>query len=408
MRSIMKATGITAEFNPLHKGHAYVMEEARRLTDCDAVVVAMSGGYVQRGEPAVCDKWARAQMALRCGADLVVEIPTLFCLGNASQYAGAGVAILEALGCSHIAFGSESGDPDLIKQVAGRLVNERDSLAAGISDLLSSGLSYPAARERVYRDMRLAEGVEETDIEAELGLMRTPNDILALEYLMNMKSAEPLAVKRIETASASEIRNALGSDTSESDVIGSEIKGSIPASAQKIMDNTQLTFPDDWTDVLRYAVMSADAAEIEDCPSGGEGLANLLKKAVKSESTWTGIVKAVKSRRYTYTRISRLCMQTVLGITRTDYPYEKPAYIRVLGITDKGRALLSEIRNEEKCSLPVITNINKEAGVLTEDAARLLDLDIHAAYIYNLVTGRDVNGDSDHRKIPVMVSKIGS
>lgn len=391
----MKVTGITAEFNPLHNGHAYVMEEARRITDCDAVVIAMSGDYVQRGEPAVCDKWKRAETALSCGADLVVEIPTLFCLGNAAQYAKAGVTMLEALGCSHIAFGSESGDTELIIQVADRLMKDKDALSEGISGLLPSGISYPAARERVYRDIRLSEGAAENEIGAELGLLRTPNDILALEYLTNIRSAEPLAVKRIDTSSASDIR----------EVMGSGLPDSIPAAAQMILMDSKLTFPDDWTDVLRYAVMSADAAEIEDCPSGGEGLANFLKKAVKTENSWADIVKAVKSKRYTYTRISRLCMQTVLGITRSEYPHEAPSYIRVLGFTEKGRSLLSEIRSEESCSLPVITNVNKEAGSLPEDAVKMLDLDVHAAYIYNLITGRDVNGESDHRKIPVMVSK---
>ena len=142
---------------------------------------------------------------------------------------------------------------------------------------------------------------------------------------------------------------------------------------------------------------------IEDCPSGGEGLANLMKSVILTEEKWNHFVRRVHSKRYTYSRISRLCMQTLLGITRNEYAGICPGYIRVLGFNETGRALLGEMKREESASLPVITNINKEADQLDENSKKLLALDIHASDIYNLACGLDANENSDHIRRPVMV-----
>jgi len=398
---MIKATGITAEYNPLHNGHVFHMEEARRLTGCDALVVAMSGDYVQRGEPAISDKWARTGSALASGADLVVEIPVICCLGDAGRYASAGVSLLEALGCSNIAFGSESADADQLVRTADFLCSNKKIIADIISDLTSDGMSYPAAR---------AEAVSR--LGGDVHIPETPNDILALEYVMSMKHAVPVPVKRSGSGyndpltegrgyqSAAAVRDILregGDDALD------KCRVYVPEASHKMLADTGLTFPDDWTNVLRYSVMSMSPDEIEACPSGGEGLANLLKKAVMEFDTWYGIISAVKSKRYTYTRISRLCMQVVIGISRDKFTKDKPLYIRVLGFTDKGRQLLSEIKRKADCPLPVITNINRESGLLDDEAAAMLRLDVHAADIYNLVTGRDTREFSDHRMGPVQI-----
>ena len=403
----MKVTGITAEYNPLHKGHEYHIAETKKRTGCDALVVAMSGDYVQRGEPAVTDKWTRAAMALDAGADLVIEIPVLFSLGNALGFARAAVTILEEAGCSTISFGSESGDIEMLLKISGMIKASYDEISAGISALVSEGLSYPSARTRVYAEMRkLRDGAPASEINRELAVLSDPNDILALEYLMQMKKAEPVAVLRegdgySQTsaggngfASAAAVRNSLYN--------GEDIAQLVPSYAHERLMSGDLTFSDEWTGILRYALMSSGPDSIEDCPSGGEGLGNLLKAAAHKEDSWDGMISAAKSKRYTYTRISRLCMQAVLGITRSSYPYEEPLYLRVLGFSGKGRELLSELRSDSGRSLPVITNINKESGNLSYDARKMLGLDVHSSDIYNLVTGRDTATSSDHVMRPVM------
>ena len=171
------------------------------------------------------------------------------------------------------------------------------------------------------------------------------------------------------------------------------------AEKQKALEEEKLTFPDEWMTILRYAAMVTPADAIEDCPSGGEGLGNLIKQYAAEAESWEDMVKAVKSKRYTYTRISRLCVQLILGISRRKYSAQEPQYIRVLGFSEKGRSVLSGRKNSEGDILPVITNINKEAHRLTEEAADMLALDVKAADVYNLLTGRG-SEYSDHVRRP--------
>lgn len=404
----MIAAGITAEYNPLHNGHVYHIQKTRELTGCDAVVVAMSGDYVQRGEPALMDKWTRANLALEGGADLVIEIPVLACLGNAKQYANASVKLLESLGCvRHISFGSECGDEEILRSITDFFSEHKKEFEQEIMKLSRQGYNYPVARARAYMSLR---GMTEDEAFKELQVLGSPNDILGLEYISAIRRATPLVIKRegagysdpydiqFEYQSASTLRNFA--------LDGRDISRYVPEATADAVMNTHLTGPDRdyWFNLLRYAVMSAPAELIEDCPSGGEGLANLLKSHAPEAYSWSKLVRLVKSRRYTYTRISRLCMQIVLGIMRYNYrDLYDPQYVRVLGFNQKGRELLSEIRKSESSELPVITNINKERQLLSESAQKMLDLDVHAADIYNIATGRNVAESSDHRIVPIIV-----
>lgn len=412
----MKAAGITAEYNPLHNGHLYHIEETRRLTDCDAVVVAMSGDYVQRGEPAVMDKWMRTEHALRSGADLVLEIPVLFCLGNAGQYADAAVRTLEATGkVSHISFGSESGDPLSLIRIARTFRDHENEIEDAVRSIRDKGFSYPAARTLAYSEIRASIKGTEADSDPEIlndiRILNKANDILGIEYIKTMKNAEPVIIRRegagygdpyderivYQNASAIRVQTLEGRDVSRY----------VPECTSESLKTCHLTGPDldRWFDALRYAVLSTDAEIIEDCPSGGEGLASLLKASAGSAGSWTALIRHIKSKRYTYTRLSRLCMQLVLGISRSRYDIDRPEYIRVLGFSDTGRKLLAEMRDEESASLPVIINVNKSAGSLNEKASALLKLDMHAADIYNLMTTGEIGACSDHIHPPVIIKK---
>jgi len=411
---MLKAAGITAEYNPLHNGHVYHIDETRRVTGCDAVVVAMSGDYVQRGEPAIMDKWVRAEHALKSGADLVIEIPALFCLGNAGQYAGAAVRILEATGkVSHISFGSESGDAEALTRIARTLRDYEQEIEAAVRSIRGMGFSYPAARSLAYSKVRAAIKGTDPDTDPEIlrdiRILDKANDILAIEYIKALKNAEPAVIRREGTGYSDPYderivyQNASALRTQHFD--GHDISRYIPAYTAESLKKCHLTGPDcdKWFDALRYAVISTDAEIIEDCPSGGEGLAFLLKESAVSASSWTEMVRHVKSKRYTYTRLSRLCMQLLLGISRRKYDIDAPEYIRVLGFNETGRALLSEMRDEDTTSLPVIINVNKSVKSLDEKAASLLQLDMHASDVYNLMTTGEIGSCSDHRHPPVIL-----
>ncbi len=414
---MLKAAGITAEYNPLHNGHAFHIEETRRITGCDAVVVAMSGDYVQRGEPAVMDKWVRTGHALRSGADLVLEIPVLYCLGNAGQYAGAAVRILEATGkVKSISFGSESGDAGSLIRIARYFRDYESEIEESVRSVRGKGFSYPAARALAYSEVVSSVKGTDPDTDPEIindiRLLDKANDILGIEYIKAMTAAEPVVIRREGAGygdpydekttyqSASALRTQL--------FAGRDISRYVPECTAESLISCHLTGPDrdKWFDALRYAVLSADAELIEDCPSGGEGLASLLKESAAYASSWTELVRHIKSKRYTYTRLSRLCMQLVLGISRSRYDIAMPEYIRVLGFNDRGRELLAEMRDDESADLPVIINVNKSAGSLNEKAAALLKLDMHAADIYNLMTKGEIGSLSDHIHSPVNNKEI--
>ena len=410
----MKACGIIAEYNPLHNGHVYHLEQARLLTGADAVVVAMSGDHVQRGEPAIIDKWTRTELALKSGADLVIEIPALFCLGNAGQYAGAGVRLLEATGkVSHIAFGSETDDAEPLKRIAETLRDKNAEIDSIILKMRDKGLSYPAARELAYAQMRAAlKGTDpesDSEILGDRNLFDKPNAILAVEYIKAMRMAEPVVIHRkgagysdpYDENAAYQSASAIRTQTFD----GLDAGRFVPECTAEALKKCHLTGPDrdKWFDALTYAVLSTDAEIIEDCPSGGEGLANLMKSSLGEANSWTSFIKKIKSKRYTYTRLSRLCMQLLLGITRSKYDISEPEYIRVLGTNEKGRKLLAEMRDDGSADLPVIINVNKSMGDLSEKAQKLLELDMHATDIYNLMTGADIREGSEHRHAPVIM-----
>ena len=405
----MKAVGIIAEYNPLHNGHVYHIKEAKKIAGSDVVVVAMSGDYVQRGEPAILDKWERARLAIENGVDIVMEIPVYYCLGNAKQYGAAGVFLLESLGnVTHLAFGSETGNINKLRRIANNLRKNASDIEREIKLFSKEGLSYPKARAAAYAKVCAYNNAEYTpeDISMDVSILEGSNDILALEYIMACDEIEPIAITRIGAGyhdSVDEIR-LFQSATGIRKIVkeGKDIESYVPANTVSVLNNSISTYPDKWLDLLKFCVLTASADKIDRCPSGGEGIGNRMKAVIADATTWDGFVRAVKSKRYTYTRISRLCMQLILDIDRKKYERCIPAYIRILGLSDKGRDMLSEVKKNKKNKLPVITNINKEFEEVGVVGNLLVNLDVHAADIYNLTTGRDISANSDHRVTPII------
>ena len=247
---MLKAAGITAEYNPLHNGHVYHIGETRRVTGCDAVVVAMSGDYVQRGEPAIMDKWVRTEHALRSGADLVLEIPVLFCLGNAGQYASAAVKILEATGkVSHISFGSESGDGEALVRIAKVFRDNGSEIEAAIRSIRGKGFSYPVARALAYSEVMADKKGTDPDSDPEIlndiQILNKANDILAVEYIRAMRNAEPAVIHRegagygepLDERMVYQSASALRTQVLE----GVDISGYVPGSAADALKTCQMT-----------------------------------------------------------------------------------------------------------------------------------------------------------------------
>ena len=364
--------GIVCEYNPFHNGHLYHINETRRRTAADAVVCAMSGDFVQRGAPAVMDKWDRAGIALRHGADVVFEIPVRYALVGTLQ------------------------------RVAQRLADGGAPLEERIRDLGRTGLSYPAAREAAYFE-RYSNA---PSVREDLAVLRSPNDLLAVSYLSACRSLQPIAIPRMG-AGHDEITSTEEPYLSASQ-LRQELQGGKDISASVPYDPSGVPFynaEDKLFDIVRYRLLTIDPDTISFAPSGGEGLGNRLVEAARYASDLDDLILRTKSKRYTYTHVSRLIMELLLDIRNDEPSATEPGYLRVLGATAKGRKLLGAVRRKGENQLPIITNINKERGAFTGNALADLDLDIRAADLYHLLCGQEIAQKSDYKITPIMVDK---
>lgn len=376
----MRITGIIAEYNPFHNGHKYQIDTVRQT--CDAVVVIMSGSMVQRGDVAVFDKWARTKAALANGADLVIELPVCFALSCAERFAYGAVYILNALGTvDNICFGSECGDIDALRLAADAISDESVQISARIKQLMDSGMSYPSAREKAF------DGIIPSE------LLREPNNILAIEYLRALKklgsTITPFTVARhivghnsSDThsgfASASAIRAMLYSSKSIADYV--------PRISADTENMYRLSYLDTAVTAFLRTVSSERLRDINDV---SEGLENRIILSAKHNSTIDAISEEIKTKRYTMSRIRRILLSSLIGLDK-NLCAQEPSYIRVLGMSKIGCALLS--LSKRHASLPIITktaDFDRSNEMFRKD---ILSTDISALCCDNpsmRVSGRD-------------------
>lgn len=393
----LKSVGIIAEYNPFHNGHKYHVEQSRQLTGADVVIAVMSGNFTQRGEAAIYDKWTRAELAVKGGCDLVVEMPVVSACSHAAQFARSGVNILQNLGATFISFGSECGSLELLQSVTSKLSDKRSILESSIEKTLKEGLSWPRARQEVMKEFLTEE---------ELAVLTEPNNILALEYLKYMDKSRPITVKREGTgyhemtasggfASASFIRQQLADGEDVSPFMPEVLTG-FDEEAVKARDRALFQ-------MMVHKILTTPAEELDRIMSGDEGLGNLAKKVIRNCSSLDELADALKSKRYTRTRVQRFTAQILLGIRREDVNQAKD-YVRVLAFNEKGSRYLKQVKKAGICSLPIITNINKEL----ENSPKIretIEKDILASDIFNLAAGKDLYENSDFVKCVRILSK---
>lgn len=395
MEKELKAVGIIAEYNPFHNGHKYHLEQSLAVSGADVCVSVISGNFTQRGEMAMLDKWTRAEMAVRNGVNLVVEMPAVFACSNAGYFAEAGVEILEALGAESICFGSESGNTDELSRIAREIESNRKNLEEEIKSGVKDGLSYPRARSQAI--FRLFG-------EDAAYVIESPNNILAIEYIMCMKKARPMAVKRMGAAyhdseadksgiaSATAVRKMLLDGQDISPVVPEFSREKIKQNRERIADSNMLK------PLVIQKVLQTSAEELNCIFGAEEGLGNILKSRVRYWKTYEDIIEDLKSKRYTRTRIERVLVHTLLGIKKEDM-LSASKYIRVLAFDEKGSRYLKQIKKAGFCQLPIITNINRDAAAFPE-IAKTLEKDILAADIYNAAAGLDLYDNSEYVKKP--------
>ena len=348
----MTVCGIVAEYNPFHAGHAHHIAETRRVLGADsAVVCAMSGNFVQRGDLAVMEKYARAEAAVRCGADLVLETPLAACLSSAEGFARGAVSLLDALGCvSHLSFGAEQADLALLQQAADLSRGQSEALRQG----LAAGLPYAAAMQQA---------VSAADAEAG-ALLASPNNTLGVEYLRALAARgsriQPLAVERKGGAHDSDTP---ADGLPSASYLRGLLAGGDAAACRPLMPEVSFAVLERETErgaapVTRSAADLAllahlrrlDAAALIPFCSGDKGLAHRLADAIRDNTSFSAVCTAAQTRRYPLARVRRVLLRAWLDLPQSVSP--EPEYVRVLAIGRQGRALLR--RMKDTCTLPVI------------------------------------------------------
>ena len=377
----MKTLGIIAEYNPLHNGHLYHMQQCREKAQADNIVVIMSGDFTQRGEAAVLDKWTRSRLVVENGADLVLELPFAYAVNSAEYFARGGVRILEALGCvTHLGFGAEAGQLEQLQRIAHETADESQEFQALMQEYLAEGISFAKAKEKATAEL-LGEDAAE--------LVKSPNNILAIEYLKQLhlcgSKIEPVMVTRkgagyhAQTpdggfASASAIRNSLDEN---------QRRAFVPENVDEALKNAP--HQDNYYQLIQSKILGSTPEELSKIFSMGEGLENRMLDQVRRSTDLDEFISNVKSKRYPETRIRRILCQMLMGLT----DFEDGFYVRLLAASTKGTALLKKIKKES--DVQVITNINKE-----EQLPQLIKYDILAGDMYNIITGADLYKKSDY------------
>ena len=408
----MKIVGLITEYNPFHAGHLYHMQQARELTGADYCVVLMSGSFVQRGEPAIFDKYLRTKTALLAGADLVLEIPAAFSTASAHEFAAYGVALLSAIGVDAVVFGSECGQIEILKQAAYALNYESAEFQERLRKGLKAGLTYPQARAKALGETQAGgtsvENVEDFHANTDVtnshiwsSILNSPNNILGIEYLRAAEDLhspmefytisregsgyheDTLADANFPSASAIRgiIRNSLSKDKDLLDILASHL----PAVTHPAYTGAVPVFVDDFSGLLNATVLQIQATfSIADL---SPELAARLTKPPYFPLSFEERIQALKTRQLTYTRVSRALLHLVLGMREEDISRWKDEgyalYARILGFRRQSSPLLSCLH--KKSSIPLITKMADAAQNLAPSALALLEQEVYASHLYQTV-----------------------
>ncbi|MBQ3390628.1 MAG: nucleotidyltransferase family protein [Firmicutes bacterium] len=398
----MKAYGIIAEYNPFHNGHRYHIEETRRRTGCDAVAVVMSGDFVQRGEPALLDKWTRAEAALRCGADLVLELPAVFACSSAEHFAFGGVGILEGLGVPDgISFGAEADLPEELEKAAELLAEEPPAFQESLKNALSEGLSFAAARSRALKETAGAETEE---------LIRQPNNILAVEYLKQLRRRDNgmktlMIPRKTGYFSVNAPEKLAGAGWIRARIRdGAEIRelaGYYPEELRDLYGSAETVDPERLFPLVQYVLRSGE--RLEEIDGVTEGLENRAVRQAAAAASLEQLLESIKSKRYSLTAVRRMMIRILLKIKKEDMEAFEAAdryAVRVLGFTEKGAELIRQASREPDPKVRLITNVNRQRP---EDPLlqKMLAYDSLAADLYDLIKNGRVGEHAEYKMSPV-------
>lgn len=395
--------GIVAEYNPFHNGHLFHLNSSKKISGCDYSVAIISGNFTQRGSASIIDKWSRAEIALLNGIDLVLELPVLYSISSAENFADGAIKILDSLGIiDYLSFGAECTNIEVLNNIADILYTEPLEYKSFLSKELKKGLSFPKARENAIlfyiNNQNKSNNYNSYDCEDYKSVLSCPNNILGIEYLKALKKYEsnikPILISRAYSkhnsfdfsnniASSTAIRNLIKNNSFE------KFKSLVPLSSYSIlMKNIENgTFVNDiscFEKEIIYNLRKMSISDISELPDVSEGFEYAIKNAINNCNSVSELLNSLKSKRYTSTRIQRILLYSLLNISKKDIQISKniTPYVRVLGFNNNGKNLISEICRKNP-NIKVITSVKKFLDYnLDSNLNLLLNKDILSTNVY--------------------------
>lgn len=387
----MNVVGIIAEYNPMHNGHLYHIAKAKELAKADRAVIIMSGSFTEQGNISVINKLDKASIAIENGADLVIELPTIYATSSSENFAYGAVKILNNLGIiTHLAFGAETDNLSGLQDIAKTFIANKEDIICKVKALMQQGINSISAYNNV-----LSEYLENNDIDFSL-----PNNILAIEYLKALillkSKIKPVLVKRLksnhsdskisnisEFASSTSIRNVLSEPNFKKEEKLNKIKPVIPENVLTFLKNNNFNINDNLWNILRYEIIKLKPDGLKNIYEIEEGLENKLYKEALTSINYNDFVQNAKSKRYTLGRIKRICIYIILNITKEKYSNLKDVnYARILKVKEDSINLLSEI--DKYRSTILVTKVTEDILTSLDSITReSILLDILATNISN-------------------------
>lgn len=406
----MKITGLITEYNPLHNGHIYHITKSKQITDADAIICVMSGNFVQRGIPAIIDKWERTKLALLAGVDLVIELPAIYALSSAEFFAFGSVSLLNSLGIvDNICFGSECNDIGLLYKIAEILAKEPEKYRLLLKEHLSRGKAYPKARSLSLIEYLKNEDINYGNEELET-ILNSSNNILGIEYvksLINLNSRiKAFTIKRVGAEyNSNELKDTFSSATSIRNYLEksndlSVLEKQVPEFCfnelkDLIKNGYDFAFSSKMMPFLKYKAFYVPE-QIKNLPDVSEGLESKIIKSIVEAKSFDDIIDLSKSKRYAYTRISRILCQYFAGFERYETKSLRrcPApYSRILGFNEKGKYILKMAKIDSE--IPEIIKIPK----MQTD---VLKIDMKCTEMYSLLN-KNIDPKADYYISPQML-----
>ena len=357
----MDAVGIICEYNPLHKGHIYHIEETKKLFPGSPIILILNGYFLERGEISILSKENKTKLALIYGVDLVVELPFIFGTQSADIFADASIKILHFLGCKYLVFGSESNNIDVLEKVAN--IQNNDDYNLKVKELLQTGINYPTA---LAKALNIDENIF------------NPNDLLGISYIKAIKkhhfNIKPITIKRTSTyhsttendeiISATNIRNKIKS--------GEDISLNVPRKSIKLIENLSLN---DLFPYLKYKILTD--LDLSKYLTVDEGIENRLKEKILISHNVEELIQNVKTKRYTYNKICRMLIHILASVPKDINKLASIEYIKILGFNEKGRSYLHNLPDLEVGLVPIPNSITYKYEII-------------AAEIYSLVSKNNI------------------